>query len=144
MWAHESPKDRNGSKADDTIPPQSARSGRLRVAPCSNYVDERSWMARKRLNHAAETFCAMFCGWRLSLRVFRRFVAFIGALNAWPAHTARECQRQLFAIGKLTVAARPPSRSDVSSFSVAPCRSAIALMMARPSPLPAASLPATR
>lgn len=23
-------------------------------------------MGRKRLNHAAETFCAMFCGWRLS------------------------------------------------------------------------------
>ncbi|WP_409267756.1 hypothetical protein [Massilia sp. BHUDP2] len=23
-------------------------------------------MGRKRLNHAAETFCAMFCGWRLT------------------------------------------------------------------------------
>jgi hypothetical protein len=22
-------------------------------------------MGRKRLNHAAETLCAMFCGWRL-------------------------------------------------------------------------------
>jgi len=39
---------------------------------------------------------------------------------------------------KLTIAFRPPSRSDRSSVSVAPWRSAIALMIASPSPLPAA------
>lgn len=45
---------------------------------------------------------------------------------------------------KQTVADRPPRRSDSPSARVAPWRSAIALMIARPSPLPAASLPATR
>jgi len=46
--------------------------------------------------------------------------------------------------GNVTLASSPPRRADSPSVSFAPCRSAIDLMIASPSPLPAASLPGTR